>query len=1314
MSNLLLVDVQDIHPVIVELSVIIGIFQQIQNSYFLDLDWFQNPAPALKNIPNERTNLLTLLRELLGNPIPNPPPDGRAWYTITQQGKPTPCYVVLPKDDSGTSSTIGIGLLYPYADGNVTVTPRLYMPLLALPISGNPVITGQTNNSVAYPIEIGLDLKNTQDHFTSGNVSFDGLELLGKVLFAGTGSSFQLSFLDVQPPGTGPFTTIQELLNSLPGLGLPKDWINVVLASQDVINFLNQKIGTSNETPGTLLVDMGLLQASGQASGQPYVLGDLAKFRNQSPQTLLENFFFTVLSQLSNNTNPLIPLSGQGNGIYVVGEAEGGGATDYGLRLQISDIDLTSSAQTDNSQNKSSSFQADEPTNASSPQLKLQLGQWLPGETTPSTSWLNRAAPSLTTPSPGLALYLVQADSSNTPSFHPKLELVSLGLTVQGSKDTPLVNTKGVTLAGIDPRMYVSIDFEHPTPVSWGVALRCDDLGLPLGSGLNASSSNNPVAQNLLDADEESKGLENTPGHAAGYAAGHAAAASHALGDEAAQNQDNQAVNPSFSLAAAYSTTVHVQLYDSDGTAADTVWIPIQRAFGPLHCQKIGVGWQNASKLLSFLYYGGVSLAALDIELEGLSVTIPVTTPANLSNYQFDLSGLDITLNADPVEISGGLQETRDAQNHLIYNGEAVIKAGEFSISALGSYTTLNGELNGELNGDPSLFIFAFLTDPLGGPPPCFVTGICGGFGYNRSLILPAVDQIQTFPFVAGLTDSRQVGGTNATPATALAAIASSVPPTRGEDWLAVGLQFTSFELIQSHALLVVEFGKELEIALLGLSTIKLPAEGPETFAYAELELEVVLKPAEGEFSAIAVLTPNSYVLDPSCHLTGGFAFCLWFGSNQHAGDFVLSIGGYHPQFNLAAYSWYPTLPRLGFNWAIDSSLTISGEAYFALTPSCVMGGGRLQALYQDGGLQAWFIAHADFLMFWKPFSYTASVGIDVGVAYTFTFFGTHTIKLEIGADLNLWGPPTGGTVHVTLWIVSFTIPFGPPQTPPPNIGWTEFQALLPHSNAPQVSPTTLGGDQVVVDLAVCHIRAANGLFKQTESGLWCIRADEFQFSVETAIPLTGMTLVGPNNQDTSITPTTSYTVGIRPMGIASVTSTAQVQITNSQGAYQDLNQNWQWVLSQRAVPEAMWGTPLGPNQAPTPEATLLPNRLVGLSQIQLKLGAPATPIPVAAAQAFAYLIIGENSQGIPVYLPVSATAPVINQPPATNNQALTLISQTLTNATVQAKRSSLFAALATLGVNAGMDGDLSDVQQNLGSNYQALPMVGTPDGIPT
>ena len=44
-----------------------------------------------------------------------------------------------------------------------------------------------------------------------------------------------------------------------------------------------------------------------------------------------------------------------------------------------------------------------------------------------------------------------------------------------------------------------------------------------------------------------------------------------------------------------------------------------------------------------------------------------------------------------------------------------------------------------------------------------------------------------------------------------------------------------------------------------------------------------------------AVLAKSSFLLDKACVLQGGFAFFVWYGPNPHAGDFVLTLGGYNP-----------------------------------------------------------------------------------------------------------------------------------------------------------------------------------------------------------------------------------------------------------------------------------------------------------------------------------------------------------------------------------------------------------------------------------
>ena len=113
---------------------------------------------------------------------------------------------------------------------------------------------------------------------------------------------------------------------------------------------------------------------------------------------------------------------------------------------------------------------------------------------------------------------------------------------------------------------------------------------------------------------------------------------------------------------------------------------------------------------------------------------------------------------------------------------------------------------------------------------------------------------------------------------------------------MAAGLKFTTFGLLDSFVLVSVSLGTQFEVALLGLAKMELPkkvsAIPGRPIAYVELALKVVFAPVQGYLAVEAGLTENSYILAKECKLRGGFAFYLWF-AGEHAGDFVISIGGY-------------------------------------------------------------------------------------------------------------------------------------------------------------------------------------------------------------------------------------------------------------------------------------------------------------------------------------------------------------------------------------------------------------------------------------
>ncbi len=273
-----------------------------------------------------------------------------------------------------------------------------------------------------------------------------------------------------------------------------------------------------------------------------------------------------------------------------------------------------------------------------------------------------------------------------------------------------------------------------------------------------------------------------------------------------------------------------------------------------------------------------------------------------------------------------------------------------------------------------------------------------------------------------------------------------------------------------------MEFGNQLEISLLGLSWMSLPppsapgASAPtKKYAYAELGLEVKFLPSEGFLGATAILTPNSFIIDPDCKLTGGYAFYIWFGDNPHAGEFVMTLGGYHPDFHPPSY--YPTVPRLAFNWNVSDEVTVSGDAYFALTASAVMAGAGLQILFSRGDLKAWFNAQMDALIVWAPFHYVIDISVNVGVSYRVNLlFVTVTLSVELGAGLTIWGPKMGGEVYINWYIISFTISFGASRGEGPDpLDWTNddgtgfAQSLLPHKT---VSP-----QMMVTGNAMGHLR---------------------------------------------------------------------------------------------------------------------------------------------------------------------------------------------------------------------------------------------------
>ncbi|KAM0512140.1 hypothetical protein ACHAPE_009190 [Trichoderma viride] len=96
------------------------------------------------------------------------------------------------------------------------------------------------------------------------------------------------------------------------------------------------------------------------------------------------------------------------------------------------------------------------------------------------------------------------------------------------------------------------------------------------------------------------------------------------------------------------------------------------------------------------------------------------------------------------------------------------------------------------------------------------------------------------------------------------------------------------------------------------------------------------------------------------------------------------------------------------------------------MTARMCMGGGKLNATFNMGPLNAWFDVFLDFLINFRPYKFAADGVISVGVRFALDLWlVTSRVDAEIGARLSVLGPPMAGRVHVDFWVSGFDIEFG-------------------------------------------------------------------------------------------------------------------------------------------------------------------------------------------------------------------------------------------------------------------------------------------------
>ncbi|MFB4309589.1 DUF6603 domain-containing protein [Actinomadura sp. GTD37] len=774
----------------------------------------------------------------------------------------------------------------------------------------------------------------------------------------------------------------------------------------------------------------------------------------------------------------------------------------------------------------------------------------------------------------GVTLMLLDT-AGTAPGLAPALRFGGVGATVRRRDGAAVIDAGGVRLGHASGFVRAEVGLpvggtprRSTTAGSLGAAAVLGGLGLPLLTA--PGPANDPVSGGIL-----------APG-----------------------TGDGTPANPPIDVVVASGPTgPQVVLNGTD--AAEPRWLPVQKSFGPLHLDQLGLAHRKLTgpehaghpDAVALFFDGSLALAGMSIKPDGLRLLVPLDDLAEPGEWEIGLDGLAVSLDLPSVRVAGGLTRTV-ADGVAEYTGELSVDVAGRGFTAIGGYSRA-------ADGVTSLFVFVALPFALGGPPYLFVEGLAGGVGYNRALVVPT-DPIAaaSFPLVQAV----QEGGVGQPrdPDSQLAALRKVAPARRGSHWVAAGVRFSSFELVHTSAVAYAALDRGFQVGLLGVSRMVLPMAGP-AIANVELAINARFDSTESLLSIRAQLTDNSWLLSRDCQLTGGFAFVIWFRERR----FVLTIGGYSPWFDPEGF---PVVPRVGIRWAVSKQVSVKGEAYFAVVPGFMMFGGRIEAAYNTDIVRLWFTAWLDVLLGWDPFYYRVDMGVEVGATFRLRvcFIACVTIRVSVslGVSLQIEGPPLHGRARVDVAVASVTVHIGDPAPPPPAyLTWLAFsRRYLAGPTGPAVVAVSAGaaadtgpaatganppdGSQA----APWPIQAAARL--RTESRIPATRAK----AGETAVPLTGVTVGGP-------APLHPTPCGNKVLPYFRVTH--QVAVTGSDGAAPN-----SMVVTPRqgGFQAALWQPAPAPGDQPQDVDGLPALGGVDLDFITTATGAPVTVRPEITA----------------------------------------------------------------------------------------------------
>jgi hypothetical protein len=632
-------------------------------------------------------------------------------------------------------------------------------------------------------------------------------------------------------------------------------------------------------------------------------------------------------------------------------------------------------------------------------------------------------------------------------------------------------------------------------------------------------------------------------------------------------------------LGSGYPLTLELFAADEDITKkSEMSATEVKRNIGPFSLLRAGLNYmtKDGANVISLDLDAEIQLGPMHLVLEGLTFDVPISQVDDGSVWKPHLMGGAVGgAISGAVRFDGQLNVLSQSPINLT-GGVMVSVENQIGVAGMAGYATTKDET--------SFFGYGFLKFPADLPQPIEIEGAALGFSYNRDLLIPTVEKLNNFPFIAAAMSFSNPAGAYSNPFPpdptasgaldgALAILGTTAPPKDGAYWFTAGVAFSlAGRTLKGFVLLSIEIGCETRIAAVGELRATVPPEAAfvsktPKILFIDTFLDIIIDATGGLISVDAYIKDNSFIVEQNAKLTGAFALRIWTGGD-HRRKFVLSVGGYSPHLNLASYPYYPTVPRLKMSLQLSDMVQVQGETYFALTSALVTYGVSFQISAKFGPVKVWANILFDVLLAWDPFHYDLDVELEFGATARVKVLFVHiSVTAHIGAGLHIWGPTFTGKARLDFMLFSVSFHLGGNASPTPDpIAWTEFKTrYLPPvpsdgGGPPDDQDKTVVGLDATADQMITLKRAIS------DDIAWVVDPETTIITTRTVIPANSWsaTCLGaaPVGEDLSA----GVIIGVVPCQIEVGLSMAHVVTVTGPTA------NVKVTPILAAAPAAMWG----------------------------------------------------------------------------------------------------------------------------------------------